>query len=234
MKIRFALAFTTLLAGCTNDPTPRAIPDVSPDAPTVTLWSEHFDRPPLDWIDPEDHAKTLLAQVYGVQTEGTLSFLHARHDGAASGAPPAMHYGHSFDKDAIDLDRIRALKFRWRAVTHPKVTDDPWLDLAVGIYVVIKTPGVLGGGKGFKFGWSAKPAPIGTYQLGLLQIPLRSDPVGTDWRTESVDLCALYRNEYGSCSGEKVLYIGVTTDGDGTKSLAQGDYADFEILGVSP
>ena len=86
------------------------------------------------------------------------------------------------------------------------------------------------GARGFKFGWAAKPAPAGTHQVGLLQIELRHDAASVVWRQASVDLCALYRREYGPCEGEFVRYVGVTTDADGTKSVAEGDYADFEIV----
>jgi hypothetical protein len=225
------LAFLGACGG--EQPSPRAIPDLpKDDRPPVVLWSEHFDHDPLGWVDFESHSAHLLAKIYSVEHESTLSFLHARHDAHASGAPPALHYGRAFRDDPIPLDRIRALRFRWRARTHPPVSDDPWLDLAAGIYVVIHTPSILGGGRGFKLGWLAKPGPSGTHQLGLLQVALRTDPAGPEWKSESVDLCALYRHEYGDCAGEKLLYVGVTTDGDGTKSVAEGDYADFEVVGV--
>jgi hypothetical protein len=222
------------LAACGSTPAPRELPR-SPDAqhaPPVVLWGEHFDHPSLDFIDPEDHGVAQLAKVYAVQRDGGLSFLHATHDGQAKGTPSPMHYGRAFRDDPVPLERVSALRFRWRARVHPNVGDDPLVDLAAGVYVVVHMPTVLGGGRGFKFGWLAKPGSKGTHQAGLLQVALRSDPAGPEWRSESVDLCRLYREEYGACEGQKLIYVGVTTDGDGTKSRAEGDYADFELVGA--
>jgi hypothetical protein len=144
-----------------------------------------------------------------------------------------MHFGRAFQTDPAPLDKVQALRWRWRVTRHPNLApdDDAWLDCAAGIYVVIKQPTLLTGGKGFKFGWLARPGAKGTHQHGLLQVELRHEPAGSGWKDESVDLCTLYRQEYGgSCSGQKVLYVGVVTDADGTKSVAEADYADFELV----
>ena len=86
---------------------------------------------------------------------------------------------------------------------------------------------------GFKFGWLSKPAPAGERQRGLLEESVRTDAAGPAWYAESVDLCALYQREYAlPCRGEHVLYIGVTTDADGSRSVAEADYADFELDAV--
>jgi hypothetical protein len=103
--------------------------------------------------------------------------------------------------------------------------------MAASIYVVTKAPSLFSKGKGFKFGWLAKPGPSQTYQRGLLQVPQRSDPAGPQWRTEEVDICALYRRTYGPCEDAQIIYIGVLTDADGVKSKAEGDYAAFELIG---
>ncbi len=195
-------------------------------------WQEHFDHSPLGWVDPFDHGAAKLARVYSVGHEGPLSFLHARHDCSVDSHPPAMHYGMAFVHDPLPLERVRALRWRWRVRQHPRLEpdDDAWLDMAAGVYVVMRTPSLFKGGKGFKFGWLAKPGRPGTYQHGLLQVPMRHDAAGADWREESVDLCALYRNEYGRCEGEHVLYVGVVTDADGTKSASEADYAEFALV----
>ncbi|RLB52421.1 MAG: hypothetical protein DRI90_22145 [Deltaproteobacteria bacterium] len=114
---------------------------------------------------------------------------------------------------------------------HPTVTDDPWLDVAASVYVMMQPPGLIRGGKGFKFGWLAKPGPEGTAQRGMLQIELRHDAAGPQWHTETVDLCELYRHAYGDPSEERLLYIGVVTDADNTQSVAAADYADFRLQG---
>jgi hypothetical protein len=197
----------------------------------TVLWQEHFAGSTLDWVDPEQkYSAAQLARLYSVAHNNGFSFLHARHDMTAPSPARSMHYGKAWPDRPIPLDRIRALKWRWRALVHPPVTDDPWLDMAASIYVIMRPPAFLRGARGFKFGWAAKPAPAGTHQIGLLQIELRHDPASPEWRAESVDLCALYRKEYGPCEDVFVRYVGVTTDADGTKSVAEGDYADFEIV----
>ena len=218
------LAAATCLALATFAPF-----DVRADEPAPRLaWSEGFRARPA-WGDPSGHGQEELARVYSVQRDGDASWLHARHD-AQSGKTPAMHFGRALANDGIALDKVKALRWRWRVLQHPRAEGDAWLDLAASVYVVFEKPGLFSGGKGFKLGWLAKPGPKGTHQRGLLQVPLRADPAGPTWQSESVDLCALYRAEYGgSCAGQKVLYVGVVTDADGTKSVAEADYDDFEL-----
>ena len=200
-------------------------------AAATPLWQERFDHEPLGWVDPSRHGARELARVYSVEKAGERCFLHARHDVTTSDPAPAMHYGRTFQSHPPPLDRVRALEWKWRVLRHPAVARDPWVDVAASVYVVIKVPTVLPG-KGFKFGWLAKPGPSGTKQRGLLQVGVRTDPAGREWRSESVDVCALYRKQFGPCEGQHVLYVGVVTDADGTKSLAEADYADFELLPV--
>ncbi|WP_394837231.1 DUF3047 domain-containing protein [Pendulispora rubella] len=215
-----------------------AEPNAAPAAPTKSdasaprqvYWQEQFTKRPLAWLDPFDHDRDTLARVYSLRTEGDFSFLHARYDGAVKDRPPAMHYGQPFQQNPAPLDKVASLEWKWRVTRHPQVKDDAWEDCAAGIYVIIKQPSMIVGGRGFKFGWLAKPGATGTHQHGLLQVPLRSEPAGPEWRQESVDLCALYRKEYGACEGQKVLYVGVVTDGDGTKTLAEADYANFTLV----
>jgi len=193
----------------------------------TVLWSEFF-RGPLDWRDPQDHGSLMLARVYAVEKENGLSFLRAHHDATSKGAPPAIHFGKAFD--GVPLDKVRLLRWRWRARIQPIVSDDPWEDMAASIYVVTKAPTLLRKGRGFKFGWLARPGPSRTYQRGLLQVVQRSDPPGLQWKTEEVDICGLYRQAFGPCENEQIIYIGVLTDAEGAKSTAEGDYAGFEIV----
>jgi len=193
------------------------------------LWSENF-RAPLEWRDPQEHAARLLGLVYSIKKENGASFLHAHHDATSKGAPPAVHLGKAFD--GLALHEVGRLRWRWRARIQPPIGDDPWQDMAAAIYVVIKAPSLLRKGRGFKFGWLARPGPSQTFQRGLLQVPLRSDPPSLEWRTEEVDVCALYRRTFGPCEAEQIVYIGVLTDSDGSKSKAEGDYAEFEIVGT--
>jgi hypothetical protein len=187
------------------------------------LWTERFDAMPA-WIDPMDHSRGDVARVYTVG--GDLGpFLHAHHVG---GTVPAIHFGKRLD--GIALDRVAALRWRWRALVHPRATGNAWDDLAASVYVVIRTPSLFRSGKGFKFGWTAAPAPPDKKQHGILQVELRHEPASPEWKTESVDLCDLYRRTYGPCEGERVVYVGVVTDADNTKSVAEADYDDFELI----
>jgi hypothetical protein len=225
-RLRFASVACTLLAlGLLAWMAPVA----QADDETIA-WQEHFDHDPLGWVDPFDHAAAKLAKVYTVQHEGALAYLHAQYEGANLARPPALDYGKAFKDHPVPLEKVRALRWRWRAVHHPTVDADPWLDCAASVYVVIKVPSVVQGGRGFKFAWLAKPGATGTHQHGLLQVALTHEPATVAWRPESVDLCALYRREFGACEGQHVLYVGVMTDGDGTQSLSEADYADFQLV----
>lgn len=200
-----------------------------PAAPGSKIgWQEKFDKGSLDWADPLKHSPAALASVFTVMHEGPVAYLHARHDRTVLKEPPALHYGKAF-APAVPLDRIRSLSWRWRALKHPAVGKDPWSDLAASVYVVIRRPELLHGGRGFKFGWTAVPTKP-DHQHGLLETSLRSDPASRDWKHQSVDLCALYRQEYNApCAGETVEYIGVVTDADNTHSVAEADYAELSL-----
>jgi hypothetical protein len=205
--------------------------------PNTLVWQEHFDHAPIGWANPVSlgGGAAELARVYSVRTDGEASYLHARHDFTGSSPPPALHYGHLFRDGAPDLDQTRSLTWRWRVTRHPSLaaSQDAWVDVAAAILVVIRQPGALHSARGFKFGWLSKPSPVGERQRGLVEESVRTDPAGPDWKAESVDLCALYQREYAlPCHGEHVLYIGVTTDADGSRSVAEADYADLELHGA--
>jgi hypothetical protein len=202
----------------------------TPAASNGVLWREDF-RGTLDWVDPTGHGRPELDRVYSVVKGDGSSLLRGRHDTSAPSCPGALHYGKAFQKAPIPLDRVRSLKWRWRVRVHPSVKDDAWQDMAASVYVIMKAPSLFSKGRGFKFGWLAKPGPADTRQRGIVQVPARHDPPSDRWQTEEVDLCALYRQSFGPCEGQQVLYVGVVTDADGTGSVAEGEYADFELTG---
>ncbi len=181
-------------------------------------------------MSPEGTSAKDLARIYRVERDAQGAWLNARHDGRGRDRVRPFHYGKVWSQGAIPLERVRALRWRWRVNQHPTVRDDPWLDIGAALYVVIREPSLFRDGKGFKLAWLAKPGPAGTSQLGLAQVALRSDSAVGEWRSEEVDLCAMYRKLFGPCEGEHLLYVGVTTDADGTSSVADGDYADFALL----
>ncbi len=192
-------------------------------------WREGFEHGASDFVDPFKHDPRAVAREYFVDREGDGHVLHALDDDR-SGASPAIHYGKAFIASPPPLDRVRALTWRWRVLRHPDIAADPWVDVAASVYVVIRTPSLLRAGRGFKLGWLAKPGPDDTYQHGLLQVPLAVGGESGAWRSESVDLCALYRRAFGSCEGEHVLYVGVVTDADATHSVAEAEYDDFALI----
>ncbi len=228
-----AVAALGAAAACAaQTPPPQATPKAArvvsaPPAPRV-VWQEHFNQPRVDWLDPFGHSAAQIARVYTVEH----GWLHALHDGAEADAVPAIDFGKPFPDHPPPLEKIRALRWKWRVLRHPTTGDDPWLDVAASVYVVVKTPSLLFGGRGFKFGWLARPGARGTHQHGLLQIALRAAPPTREWQSESVDLCALYRAGYGACEGQHLLYVGVVTDADNTHSIAEADYTDFELSAV--
>jgi hypothetical protein len=204
----------------------------SPVRAGAVLWRESFTSP-LDWSNPGGRTGPELAQVFSITQEGGRSLLRANHDASQDWSPGALHYGKVFPRTSIALDQVRALRWRWRARVHPVGTLDPWQDMALSVYVVIKAPSLFARGRGFKFGWLSKPGRSDNRQHGIVQVPVRTGGPTGEWQSEEVDLCAAYRQAYGPCEGQHVLYIGVVTDADGTKSIAAGDYADFELLGVA-
>lgn len=189
------------------------------------VWAEHMTGP-LDWSSPSKHKPADIQAVYSLETRDGARVLHARHDG--SKGPSPVHYGHVFAKPPRLADACH-LSFRWRVTRHPAVGADAWSDLGASVYAITRVPGALSKGRGLKLGWTAKPAPTGTYQRGILQVPLRSGVGSGGLLQEQVDLCALYRAQWGEPADERLQYIGVVTDADGSKSVAEADYADFVL-----
>jgi len=233
-SIAILLALLLSLApSCTSRERPALAPHATVpgrQATTVVAWKESFDRPQLDWITPIASQAALVSQVFSLETDLHDHFLHARHDARplVDSPPPAVHYGKSFAQAPVAVDQVRRLRWKWRVHHHPSSTNDPWRDLAASVYVIVRMPGLLPG-RGFKFGWVSAPAPTDTRQRGIVQIPMRAGLPLDSWVQENVDLCDLYKQHYGPCEGESILYIGVVTDADDTRSEAEADYADFEL-----
>ena len=211
-------------------------PASSPDPPVPgALWIERFDEPQLTWQAPMGNTQEQISKVYSVQREDGLHFLHARHDCRPEmHCPPFLHFGKKLDPNPPSLERIGALRWKWRVLEHPKNPEHPWQDVAASVYVIIKVPGAISAGKGFRFGWLARPGPKGTSRRGIARIALREEPATREWRAESVDVCARFREIFGPCEGQKLHYIGVATEADDTRSVAIADYTDFELIASGP
>lgn len=202
-------------------------------AARTALWSEDFRSWPRDWGSPRQSAEEIRA-VYRVEQEGAASFLRAVHDATQATdkkAPPAVHFGRALRAPEIRLADACVLTWKWRALEHPKSGADAWSDLAASVYVVTKNPGLFAEGRGFKFGWLAKAGARGVKQRGILQIELRRDAATRTFVEERVDLCALHEEHFGPVGDEKLLYVGVVTDADNSKSVARADYDDFRLSG---
>lgn len=198
---------------------------------TERFWVERFDGPTLAWVAPLGQGPDKISKVFSVQRDNGNTFLHGRHDGRPDGdRPPFMHFGKRFDPDSPPLEKVTSLRWKWRVLQHPSNTTNMWEDVAASLYVIIKPPSMLGGGKGFRFGWLGGPGVKGTFRLGLARIALREEPATREWKSEEVDVCKLYRELYGPCEGEQLNYVGVATEADGTESVAEADYTDFELI----
>jgi hypothetical protein len=201
------------------------------------FWSEAFDGPSLDWITPSGHDEEDIARSFRLEFSDGLGVLKARHDARAgaldksnaSKPPPVVHWGKAFRDNPIALEKVQELRWKWRVHQHPDIDSDPWADLAASVYVVTKMPGLFPG-RGFKFGWLAQPGKSGKKQRGLVQIALRSGPPIGQWQEEKVDLCTLYQQYFGTCKGQSVMYVGVVTDADNTRSVSEADYTEFELI----
>ena len=173
------------------------------------------------WVDPFGNPAAKLARVYSVVHEPAQSFLHARYDGTAAPRLPAMHYGKAFERGPVPLSQVRALRWQWRALQHPNIGKDAWVDCAASIYVIIRQPSLFHGGRGFKFGWLASHGAAGTskWQHGIVQIEQRSEPATQGVALRERRSLRLYKQgvQRALRRGEGPLHSGVMTDGDNTR-----------------
>lgn len=181
------------------------------------------------WVAPRGHGDDAVRAVFSVARDGGRSFLLAVHDARAPSAVGAVHFGKRFDPP-VPLADVVSLSFAWRVEEHPAPTSDPWRDLGASVYVVFRPPSLLSRGRGLKLGWLAKDDGAPSTQLGLAQIPLRVAPASAAWIEEAVDPCALHRARGGRCEDEELVYVGVVTDADDTRSRARAGYAGFKLL----
>jgi hypothetical protein len=198
-------------------------------AQAAPRWQERFERLPADWDSPSGASASDLGRVLSLGHEAGGSFLHACHDASSERPPPAVHFGRSFRRPPLRLDQACVLSWRWRVLRHPVRGDDPWADVAASVYVITTLPGIFTRGRGFKLAWLSRPGPEGTHQRGLLQLALRVAPASPAWRAERVDLCALFRKHFGAIGDEPLAYVGVVTDADDSRSIAEADYDDFVL-----
>lgn len=141
--------------------------------------------------------------------------------------PPQLHNG------------VRAMRWRWRAVTLPRKGNEcvgGLGDSAAAVYVTWKR-----GLRWYtlKFVWSSD-APLGatcnSIRNPLLvsdSIVLRTGAVSTEWVEEAIDPEALFRQHFASSDPgaeiPELQGIGIMSDGDQTRSMSAADYAGFVL-----
>ena len=176
---------------------------------------------PPDWKPRKDSGR----EVYSIQEKDSLRFLHALAKGL--GIQAAKQY--EWDPKTYPI-----LAWSWRPVEFPARSDERQSktnDSAVSVYAVFPHSPVSV--KSLKYIWSAV-VPVGTRLSssgGLTQVlVIRS---GTEkksaWTEESVNVLENYKKFFDESETPKASGIAVLTDSDDTKSVAQGDYANFRL-----
>ena len=176
---------------------------------------------PPDWKLRKDSGR----EVYSIQDLDGLRFLRAVARGL--GIQAARPY--EWEPKVYPI-----LAWSWRPVEFPQGSDERQSktnDSAVAVYVVF--PHSPWSVKSLKYIWSAV-VPVGTRlssSAGLTQVlVIRS---GTEkkggWMEERVNVFEDYKKFFDEAETPKATGIAVLTDSDDTKSIAQGDYANFRV-----
>jgi hypothetical protein len=176
---------------------------------------------PPGWKPRKDSGR----DVYSIQEKDGLRFLHA----LAKGLGIQAARQHEWDPKAYPM-----LAWSWRPVEFPAGSDERQSktnDSAASVYAVFPHSPVSV--KSLKYIWSAV-VPVGTRLTssgGLTQVlVIRS---GTEkkgaWTEERVNVLENYKKFFEEAETPKASGIAVLTDSDDTKSVAQGDYANFRV-----
>ena len=188
---------------------------------TVTDFSgDALGSFPRGWRVPREDGD----DVYRVVEEHGVRFLRALARGV--GTQALLEYG-------WDLRERPILTWRWRPRVFPEGSDERRArtnDSALGVYVGF--PRSFMAVKSVKYVWS-RSVPVGataSASAGLTRmLVLKSGPGEPGrWAEERVNVLEDYRRLFGDEPG-KPRGIGVLTDSDDTRSVAEGDYADFRL-----
>ena len=161
-------------------------------------------------------------------------FIHGRY------VPPMKTTVLGIDIAEADRQRIRKVRWSWRAVTLPVGGDECTsgkTDSAAVVYLTWKS-GLRY--HALKYVWSGvgqrgrtcdrKRSPFVAQDTVILE---SGGPLNT-WRTEEIDLAAEYRRHFENNDPKADLPdfvgIGLMTDGDQTKSESAADYGTFTLL----
>jgi len=197
---------------------------VTPAAAQDCITVENFSRGkigafPPDWEPRKDAGR----EVYSVQEMDGLRFLRALAKGLGIQAAKQ----HEWDPKAYPM-----LAWSWRPVEFPSRSDERQSktnDSAVSVYAVF--PHSPLSVKSLKYIWSAV-VPVGTRLSssgGLTQVLVIRNGTGRKggWTEERVNILEDYKKFFDEAETPKASGIAVLTDSDDTKSIAQGDYANF-------
>jgi len=209
------LAAVALLAGST-----------APAAQDECLVVDDFSRGrvgafPPDWRVREDGGRA----VYTVQAEGGRRFLRARSEGLG------IQAGRQFE---WDLRAYPVLAWSWRLRAFPRGADekDGPNDSALAVYMLVPHSRVRGP-KAVKYIWSER-VPRGTrlesnYGLTKVRVLRSGAAARGGWVEERVNVRDDYLAFFEESEVPRPAGIAVLTDADDTRSVAEGDYADFRV-----
>ncbi len=177
---------------------------------------------PSDWKVRKDEGKS----VYTVEADGGRHVLRASSKGL--GIQAALE--HEWDLDAYPI-----LAWSWRPLVFPTGADERSSsrnDSPLAVYMLVPYSRIRGP-KAVKYIWSER-VPAGT-QLssngGLTQVLVRESggERGAQWVDERVNVRDDYKKLFGERDTPKPAGIAVLTDSDDTKSMAEGEYANFRV-----
>ncbi len=194
------------------------------DYPVITLDDFSTSEPekfPLNWESQDPLGKG----IYSVKEEKGNKFLYALDEGDSVLI---------LKKVSWDYKKHPRLSWRWRAQTLPKGANERHgmtNDSAAAVYVLFKNRWYIPIPKYLKYVWSST-LPQGDafiYKIFRGVIVLESgDAKLNKWITETVDVAADYRKLYGEEPG-RIVGIGILTDANAMKSVAEASYDDFKI-----
>ena len=175
---------------------------------------------PLDWKVRKDEG----LDVYSVQEEAGRRFLRAVSRGVGIQAAKEREW---------DLKAYPVLACSRRPRRFPRGADERESgknDSALAVYLLVPYSWMRGP-RAVKYIWSER-VPVATHltsNAGLTQVRvLRSGPAGQDaWTEERVNVLEDYKRYFGDADTPKPAGIAVLTDADDTRSVAEGDYANF-------
>lgn len=200
-----------------------------------TAWSqapageEHIDPKAWQLVTRESGP----VNYYSVAEEGGTSFIRARYK------PPYETAVYGYQLADADRQRVRKIRWNWRAITLPNGGDecaDGREDSAAVVYVTWRR-GLRW--YAIKYVWSAvgtkgrtcarKRSPFVAQDTVIVD---SGAPLST-WKTVEIDTKAEFRAHFAdgdqNADVPDLLGIGIMTDGDQTKSESAADYGQFVI-----